>query len=158
MTIVWQQCYDHRWCVHLPHPINSDRCVSIHACLRFISENGLFIELELNGITRRWPLSDETIKLPVGPFQLEVMVANLLVSPVHHDVSLDFSVDACVDTSIAGIPIKECAHIYGAHVMIHRLTRDELKQVGSVSDELNATYTRELTWAEISEVQETTSP
>jgi len=68
-----------------------------------------------------------------------------LASPIQGTtINFYLSVDLCVDTSIAGIGMKECVHIWGTHVSIHALTRGERAEIGipKGGDTVYATYTR----------------
>jgi hypothetical protein len=122
MPTIWQQCYDHEWCVNIP--FDGRRCFGIHACVRIIEEPpAFFLELELNGQRQRINLANACVNIPVSIFNLKVCIVNLNISA--HSVSFDISVDGCINVSVGPVGINECVPLARQHVVIGKLAARE---------------------------------
>jgi hypothetical protein len=119
--VIWQQCYDHAWNIHVPWPVNRDYGWSVHACVALIEDGGTFLlELSVNGQTKDINLANVCVPIPVGPISVQVCVANLALAG--GNVAFDLVVKACIDVSVFGIPLKQCVTLVTQHISIHLLT------------------------------------
>lgn len=155
MATLWEQCYDHQWCAHIP--LDGNRCFGIHACVRVVEEgSSFFLELQLNGVTKRVNLINTCVDLPVSVFKLRVCMANANISA--HSISFDLAVDACIDVSVGPIKINECATLARQHVVIAKLEGTEKQQflapLKATEEPLYIYYVRKSTQNEDKELEE----
>ena len=106
MATIWEQCYDHQWCVHIP--LDGNRCFGIHACVRVVEDSGsFFLELQLNGVVKRINLANVCVDLPVSIFDLKVCIANLFIGGIHTLIQFDISLDGCIKVDVGPIHLEE---------------------------------------------------
>jgi hypothetical protein len=118
--VIWQQCYDHSWSVHIPWPVNKDVSWSVHACLALIEDSGSFIlEASINGLTKDINLANVCVPIPVGPISVQVCIANLALSG--GNVAFDLVVKACIDVSVGPIHLNQCVNLVSQHIAVHLL-------------------------------------
>jgi len=149
--VIWQQCYDHSWKIHVPWPINKDYGWSVHACVSVIEDSGNFIlEISVNGVTKDINLANMCVPIPVGPISVQVCVANL--SLVGGNVAFDLVVKACIGVSVGPIHLNECVNLVTQHISIHVLAAEHHAAFGIVDHPavpLYAYTTKALTDGEI---------
>lgn len=122
--IIWQQCYDHSWSIHIPWPINKDVSWNVHACLALIEDGGSFIlEASVNGLTKDINLANVCVPIPVGPITVQVCIANLALSG--GNVAFDLVVKACIDVTVGPIHLDQCVTLVSQHISVHLLTASD---------------------------------
>jgi hypothetical protein len=124
MTVIWQACAGHEWCVHIP--FDGDKCLSAQVCVRVLEEGtNFFLEVEILGARERIPLGNACLEARYYVFAAKACVANLNVQP--HRLQFDIVLRLCIDASIGPIHVGECVDIYKQHVSIGFLTASELE-------------------------------
>jgi hypothetical protein len=121
--VIWQQCYDHNWTIHIPWPVNKDYGWSVHACVAVIEDGGAFIlELSVNGQTKDINLANVCVPIPVGPITVQACIANLNLGG--GNVAFDLVVKACIDVTVGPIHLNQCVNLVSQHISIHLLAED----------------------------------
>ena len=135
MTVIWQGCAGHKWCVHIP--FDGDKCLEASACVRLLEENATFyLEVEIAGIKQRMNLGNSCIEARWYVFAAKVCAANVNISA--HSISFDLVLRLCIDANLGPIHIGECVDILRQHVQIGFFTMAQLGQLGIPPEALPA--------------------
>jgi hypothetical protein len=127
--VIWQQCYDHTWSIHIPWPVNKDISWTLHACLALIEDIGSFVlEASVNGLTKDINLANVCVPIPVGPISVEICIANLTLSG--GNVAFDLVVKACIDVSVGPIHLSQCVILVSQHIAVHLLATGDHRAFG----------------------------
>ena len=137
--IIWQQSYNHKWCVHIPWPVNKDVCLTLDVGIALIEDNGSFVlEVKANGLTKDINLANVCVPIPVGPFSVQVCIANLALTG--GNVAFDLVVKACVDANIGPIHVNQCVNLVSQHIAVHLLAKTHLLAFGITEESTEGVY------------------
>ncbi len=137
--VIWQQCYDHSWSIHIPWPVNKDYSWSVHACVALIEDNGSFIlELSVNGLTKDVNLANVCVPIPAGPISVQVCIANLAVGG--GGVAFDLVVKACIDVTVGPIHLDQCVTLVSQHIAVHLLAETHFADFGILAKQKVPVY------------------
>lgn len=131
MTVIWEACAGHRWCVHIP--FDGDKCLDARACVRVLEENARFyLEVEIAGNKQRINLGNSCVEARWYVFAAKVCVVNLNITA--HSISFDVVLRLCIDVNLGPIHIGECVDILKQHVQIGFFTIAQLGKLGVSAD------------------------
>lgn len=136
--LIWEKCVSKRWCVKIKFP-KFERCWQLDGCVRVVEEGGtFFLELQLEGIRKRFDIANACVSLPAPPFELKVCVADIEVSD-GRPVSFSIVVQGCIGVDLPRpLPdLRECVTLYAAKISLPSLSLREALRLQLI-DEVDA--------------------
>jgi hypothetical protein len=127
MTVIWEGCAGHKWCVHIP--FDGDKYLDARACVRVLEENAKFyLEVEIAGNKQRINLGNSCVEARWYVFAAKVCVTNVDIKA--HSIAFDLVLRLCIDVNLGPIHIGECVDILRQHVQIGFFAIAELSKLG----------------------------